>query len=338
MSKKKINYVVLFLLIIFTSWLIVANNDFSRLPYLLKKINKIYCAIAIGFMFLYLMVNSVVLMNISEMVHSKLNFRKSFKIIMIGQYYSAITPFSTGGQPAQIYYMTKDNISVGKATSILTIKLIIYQIVVTIYAITMFIFKWDYLVSHVSRALPFVVIGIFINFAGVIIILLLSFNEGIIKNIFGGILKILHKLKLIRNIDKHKNNAEKHLEEYTISIKQLKNHKVMLIKLLLMTFIQLTFYFGITYFIYIALGLKGASIIDIIAMQSLLYMAVSFMPTPGTVGASEGGFHIFFRFLFPKALLIYAMLLWRIISYYLCIILGGLIIMFLHFKESVSDS
>ncbi|QZY56392.1 lysylphosphatidylglycerol synthase transmembrane domain-containing protein [Crassaminicella profunda] len=331
MIKKSMNYVVLFLLIILTFWILIANNDFSRLPYLLTKIDKGYFSLAIGCMLLYWIVNTIILIDTSKMVYSQLTFKKAFKITMIGQYYSAITPFASGGQPAQIYYMTKDKICTGKGTSILMIKFMIYQMVVTVYAIIMFLLKWNDLSKDIAIALPFILTGICISFIGIFMIFLLFFNENIVGKIFNMILKHLKKFNNVNNLER---KLEEYLVEYTESIKELKKHRGVAIKLSCMTFLQLTCYFSITYFIYIAFGLKDASIIDIIALQSLLYMAVSFIPTPGTVGASEGGFHILFSFLFKENFLIYAMLLWRIISYYSCIIIGGLTTLLIHFKES----
>ena len=69
----------------------------------------------------------------------------------------------------------------------------------------------------------------------------------------------------------------------------------------------------------------GANFIDIIAIQSLVHMAASYIPTPGTAGASEGGYYLLFKPLFTKNLIVYAVLLWRAISYYFRIIFTGLV-------------
>lgn len=64
---------------------------------------------------------------------------------------------------------------------------------------------------------------------------------------------------------------------------------------------------------------------DIIALQSLHYMAVSFMPTPGTAGAAEGGFYMIFNAIFSKDIMNFALLIWRFIDYYLRLIISGII-------------
>ena len=49
-------------------------------------------------------------------------------------------------------------------------------------------------------------------------------------------------------------------------------------------------------------------------------MAVSYMPMPGTVGASEGVFMLMFKSLFPVNVLSSAMLISRGVSFYLFVV------------------
>ena len=53
-------------------------------------------------------------------------------------------------------------------------------------------------------------------------------------------------------------------------------------------------------------------------------MAVSFIPTPGTAGASEVGFILLLGHLFPHNIISTALLLWRGISFYFSLIFSGI--------------
>ena len=55
---------------------------------------------------------------IMRFVHPNFKLRKSIKNGIIGIYYSALTPFSSGGQPVQVVYMKKDGVPVGTSTSV----------------------------------------------------------------------------------------------------------------------------------------------------------------------------------------------------------------------------
>ena len=63
-------------------------------------------------------------------------------------------------------------------------------------------------------------------------------------------------------------------------------------------------------------------------LQSLLYTAVAYFPLPGAAGASESGFYVIFSTFFSKGLVVAAMILWRIMTYYIILAVGSLIVVF----------
>ena len=62
---------------------------------------------------------------------------------MIGQFFSAVTPFQSGMQPAQFFAMTEDGIPSVFAGSILMVKFIIHQTTLTLDSVV--IMFTDYL-------------------------------------------------------------------------------------------------------------------------------------------------------------------------------------------------
>ncbi|MDR2903589.1 MAG: flippase-like domain-containing protein, partial [Clostridiales bacterium] len=51
-------------------------------------------------------------------------------------------------------------------------------------------------------------------------------------------------------------------------------------------------------------------------------MITAFVPIPGAAGAAEGSFYLFFAIFFGESLLLSAVLIWRVITYYSCIAAG----------------
>ncbi len=98
-----------------------------------------------------------------------------------------------------------------------------------------------------------------------------------------------------------------------------------MINLTLQTIIQLTAFFGITYFVYRAFGQNDKAFIEVIALQSILYMSISLIPAPGSAGVAEGGFYMVFSSLFSGGAATGAVLIWRGITYYLNLIISGII-------------
>ena len=87
--------------------------------------------------------------------------------------------------------------------------------------------------------------------------------------------------------------------------------------------LQLAACHSIPYWVYLAFGLENASLVGVIGMQAVLFLSVSSLPLPGAVGLSEGGFLLLYRSLFPPALISGAMILSRVLSFYLCLAVSG---------------
>ena len=64
------------------------------------------------------------------------------------------------------------------------------------------------------------------------------------------------------------------------------------------------------------------------SVQALLYVAIHYFPTPGGAGAAEGSFFAIFSVFFPQNLMFMAMLIWRIMTYYILLAVGSLIVVF----------
>ncbi|RKD29530.1 lysylphosphatidylglycerol synthase transmembrane domain-containing protein [Thermohalobacter berrensis] len=323
MKKQTFNYVLIICLIILTTWIMIRSNELSEIPKLMGQTNKFFLLLGILSMFGFWISDALIINTTTKALNIRNNLLNSLRLTMIGQYYSAITPFSTGGQPAQSYSMVNNSIPIGKATSVMVNKLLIRQISITLYSITMFTLKVSFIYGKIKNVFLFILFGIILNFIGLVIIVFLFLNSTVIKRIIFTVLNLCRKIKIIKNVSKYEVKLNRYLNEYKENIEKIRENKLMSIKIGIITIIQLTFYFSITYFVYRALGFNSASLIDIISIQSLLYMAVSFIPTPGNVGVSEGGFYILFGSFFTKNVLLYAIILWRIIIYYFNLLVSG---------------
>lgn len=323
--RKALNLIVLIGLIGLTAWIFISNNDFANFPELIKNTNILFLLLAFLCMVLYWFFEAYIIHRMKRTLNIEGSYGSSLKLCMIGQYYSAITPFSTGGQPVQVYSLVNDGVPLGTASSLFINRFLIYQLVVTFYSLFMFIIRFNLLYTEAQLALPFVVIGCMVNFIILIMIFGFLLNEKFVGNVLRKAIKILYKLKIIKDIHKSEEKISRTLKDYKNSIGEMRKNKKTTIELILVSLIQLTLSFSITYFVFLAIGLQEVDFLDIIAIQSLHYMAVSFMPTPGTAGAAEGGFYMLFSALFPKRILSFALLLWRFIDYYLRVMITGLV-------------
>lgn len=335
MKKKKIiGMIIVVTFTIITLYLLFTSEEIAKFPELMKRLDMRFLCLGVALMLIYLLVNSTIIYIIGKEISKEITFLKSVYLSFVGQYYSLITPFASGGQPAQIYAMkTRYDIPLSVGTTITVKKFLIFQVVVSLYAIVMFFTKIDFVLNKYSGIIVFIAIGLIVNLFGGILIILLSYSKMAVVKILDFVIIIAKKLHLSKHI--HRENILEHIDDYVKNIEDIKNNKKTMLLLIVMTFIQLTAFFSITYFIYLSLGGKGANYIDILAVQTIVYVVVSFVPTPGGAGASEGSFYLLFKVFFSRDVLLYAMALWRIITYYGNMIVSGLILLIVRILEYV---
>ena len=114
----------------------------------------------------------------------------------------------------------------------------------------------------------------------------------------------------------------------------MKNNKLLIVKILITTIIQFLIYYSVTYWTYRALGFSEYGLFKIISMQSILFATVSGIPSPGSVGVTEGAFTEIFRNVYPSEVMSTAVLLSRGINFYLFVLISGIATIINHARSS----
>jgi len=330
-SKKKI---INFCFIAFSSlvliYILISNNDIVSIYEALKQIKIEYILVAVACLLLFWILEAYMIykliLKFTDKKRGILTFWLSLKTTLVGQYYSNITPGASGGQPVQLYIMKDENVPLSEGTAVLVEKFLLFQIGVTIYSLILAVYKIKSLLEYTNGASLFIALGLIVNIVMVLSIWLLSIKPKAVGYVVGFILEFLHKHKIIKDLDKTRNSIDKFINDYELSIKKMKSNKILTLKLFVLTFVQLTMFFSITYFIYKSLGLSGNSIFEIICLQAFLYMSVCFIPIPGTIGVSEMGFIMILGSVFSKNIIGTALLLWRGVSYYFSLVFSGIFV------------
>lgn len=334
MKKKNIGIILIIILTIVTFYIVLSSSDVEALPKIIHLLNPYYLLLAIGCMVLYMLANAVIIFVISKEITDNISFKRALYLCFIGQYYSAITPFASGGQPVQIMTLkNKYNVSVAKGTTITVKKFILYQVVISLSSMTMFFYSYNKMVLNYQKPLViFIFIGLLCHLLISCAIIMLAYTDIYIKRILSLLLKLAQKVRLFRKTSTEEIN--KHLDEYVKNIDDIKNNKKTMFGLFLLTFAQIILLFSVTYFVYLSLGQRGAHYLDIISVQMMVYMVASVVPTPGNAGASEGGFYVLLQPFFPTRLIFYAMAIWRVLTFYGVMLLSGLVLLFVKFYKT----
>lgn len=321
--KKYSNYIFFVFLIGATAAVILTQVDPVTFYEIIKKTKVIYLFLGIGCVFLYWILEAYMLLKLMRRDNPNEKVSFAFTLTIVGQYYNLITPSATGGQPIQLYEMSKKGYGFGVGTAVLVEKYALYQVSVTFLAILGTILSIVTLHRSLDAAKWLIGVGLIVNIAGVVLIFILAFNANVARAIMLGCVKILVKLHIFKNYEKYYEKVERFIKEYSLAIDELKKHKKETMGLFLVSLVQILIFYAVSYCVYLALGFNTESAFTIICLQSILYVAVAFIPTPGAAGGAEAGFLLIFGSIYGPTAPI-AMILWRIITFYFIILFGGI--------------
>ncbi len=359
MEKSKIikyirNFIIFVLLIILTFWIIFKDQNGEELVSLLKSSNWIFvfygCLIMIGFFALEAFNIGRMLRHLGE----KSSFFRNYKYALIGHFFSAITPASTGGQPMQIYFMHKDGINVGSSTLTLLLNISCVLFVTVTLAFFNLIFNYQYMTPGLWL---FFAYGIIVNSVAVVLFLIAMFSEktlnkllnigkALLKRFTYGRMKRVKKgqatnkrsiiARIRKRYERWLERIEGYVNKYRENAQILKNDKKIMVKSLISYYIQYTLYFSVAYFAYLALPMKEYTNnwFDITSLQSILFGIVSGVPLPGAVGVSEATYFELFKEVISPELISSFMLLVRMMNFYLFVFIAGIVVVYAMYKVS----
>lgn len=320
--KKTIRNLIVFILLIgLTFYLIFKDQNVLEILNIVVSVKKRYILVAIIAMCLYLLGETINITRILKELGEKSTFLRNIRYTLIGFFFSSITPAASGGQPMEIYYMHKEKIAVANSTLALLVHLTSFQIVTITLGILSTILHFEIVKSGL---IYLVVLGILLNSTALTLLAISIFSKRLSKGLINFAVKVLRFFR-IPNIEKKQESLEKELEKYQESAVYIKEHKKLMIKTLVTTFIQVIIYYSIPYWVYLAFGFTGYNFFQIVTLQAMLYATVSGIPSPGAVGVSEGAFIEIFKGVFPATMMNSAILLNRGASFYLFVIISAII-------------
>jgi uncharacterized protein (TIRG00374 family) len=325
MKKKRSLFSIIYIgvTVLVIAGILIFGTNFSDIGEALKNFNVWWAVACVGALLLYWLTDAWLLHDITGYMYKREPFLQSVKVGIIGLYYCALTPSSTGGQPMQVVYMRRNKVPVGTSTCIVCIKFVVFELsLCTIYIIGMLIRGAEYY-SNNNEAFWLALLGFALNLTAVFFIILTIVNKKLVLKVGGWLIRLCSRIKIIKNKDRALENFEKTIDDYHTAASYISRYKLRALGSYLISIVNLAFLFVIPYLIYLSFGFSQHTVVDIFIMESFLFLAVSFFPLPGAAGASEGGFMLFFGPFFGAATIV-GMLIWRFLTYYLMLIVGSL--------------
>jgi len=272
--------------------------------------------VALGAMIGYLLLEAVVTKLFVDDAHEKLRWADAIKVPLVEQFGNGITPFATGGQPMQMIMLIRAGVDPGRAGSILLMKFVVYQFMIVINFIIALLIGYHYIAAKLQAWSLLVILGFIVHVIVIVMLILVMYWPTLTTTTMRWIFKPIYHWWPKRAIEWEMTIDEK-ISNFHEESRRLSRNWGTLLKTSIVTWLQLSVYYLIPYFILLGLGIRHIDLVLVMVFHILIVMVISLFPIPGGTGGAEAGFSVLFAQFIPgAALLVFATLIWRLITYY----------------------
>lgn len=337
---------VTFIVIVLASLLITAFRDFGSDKELAPAseifstlgANWFYLPCALLALFFAYFFKGLKLSVCAKHLTGKWHLKTCMETAVVGHYYNYVTPLAVGGQPFEIYYLSKHGVHGGAASSLPIATFFQSQFAFTVIGVTALILlktnalgiDWQYFSKDsITVAQALAIVGLALGFIMPLTVVTFCFFPRIGAFFVKIAIWIGAKLKIIKNPQLTMKKTLRTVINNAACIKKISTNPLVFISSFLMGVCEQLALLSIAYFTLRFFGFDMIAVggfmewMQMIEVCVILQAAVSFFPTPGNAGAADISFYFLFEtglkrggFTFP------AMITWRLLSYYLIILIG----------------
>ncbi len=338
-------FTIIFIVFVVGVLAFTAYNDFfsadeSRDPFTWETLSDIlssswqYLLFALMTLALCFFAKALKLSLMCKSMTGKFHFRTCFETAIIGHYYNSVTPLAVGGQPFEIYHLSKHGIHGGTATSLPIATYFLNQIAFVILAIVGLAFM-SYnplfqLFPQVFKVLA--IVGVSCCTILPLLVIVFSLMPRVGATLVHFAMFIGSKLKIVKRPKETTFKTMKTVVQNSNCIKKLASRPLVFFTTFLLSFVEhlaavtLAFFtlksFGFTFTVEPLPQHFIVEWVQIVQVCLILNAAITFIPTPGNSGAADLSFYILFASGLAVGLAFPAMVVWRILSFYSYIIIG----------------
>lgn len=251
-------------------------------------------------------------------------FSTAYKVAEIGKYYDCVTPMATGGQAFQVSYLKSRGVPIHTSLSIPLAKYVFGQIAWVLISLVCLIISWTDK-SYGTFVSIASILGFIFSSIILFITVFLSICKTVGKKLVVRCLKLLHKMKIVKNYDKQYEKLTKYISDFQDIMKQYAKSPKDFLVLTFLSIAKNIFNYSIPFFIvhFFIPGLEGTMYLKLFVMTCLVDLASSFFPLPGGTGMNEISFTAAFGSVVGQTnILVWVLLLWRFCSYYFYLLQG----------------
>ena len=331
--KNLINIALMVILLVITISVIFKDNEVEDIIAVLKEGNPVYVFAGLLTILVSWACESLIIYITFRSLEEKIRFIRCLKYTFIGFYYSAITPSSSGGQPMQIVYMSRDGYKFTSSSITILLVVIVYKVVLLgLIGFTM-ITNGSFAFEYIGMVKWLFIFGVAVNVICISLYVMIFISSDLLKKIIVKGIGFLHRIKLIRHKQRKIDKITELIDDYEKGTKFIIKNPKLLIVTLIITVVQRVLLFSIPFIIYKYFGLNDLSYLEIITLQIILNTAVDNLPIPGGIGVTELAFKVLYSAVFSAAVFVPSMLMSRFIVFYFMLIISAVVTFIAHISS-----
>lgn len=323
--KFRGNFFVLIIITIIVM-ILALKDDFNDILAIIVKVNIGWLLVALILMIAYWGFRAVSIIIFARKFNQNYKAKDGMELVVATQFFNAITPFASGGQPFQVYMLTKNKIKTNEAINVVAVNFICYQIALVFMGLMAILSNHVFhIFDKVTLLQRLVTIGFVVNVAVILVTLVLVFSKRFNKMIAKWCIIVLNKIKIIKNKEDAVQKVNGKLSEFHKSGKILLKNKKDFILCIIYNVISISCLYLVPLAVIFSIGnYHSINAFTTVICSSYTMMMGSFVPLPGGTGGIEFGFIKFFGNFLNGAVLKTLMLMWRFLTYYFGMFLGAI--------------
>lgn len=299
------------------------DQNFSGVLARLRQADPGWCMVGLGLSIAFVLGESCIIWYLMRAVGQHVRITHCFLYSFVGFFVSAITPSASGGQPAQLYFMKKDRISLAVGIPVLTVVTILYKSVLIVADAAVLIFRPAAVMPYLASHIGWIRLGLGLNAAFVSALLLLVFRPEIARRLAYGAIHLIGVVTRRPNRTQWMARVDAGIEKYRLVSMHFAHNARTICTAFAMTLVQRTLLFAIPWCCCAAYRLRHVSIGLCITLQAMVASAADMMPLPGGTGVNEALFRGIFDGLLGSQLTLPILLLSRGLSFYVQLLVGA---------------
>ncbi|WP_292518186.1 flippase-like domain-containing protein [Methanoculleus sp.] len=291
----------------------------------LSRVSPLYLALAVLFHIVSLVFWALRIQLMSGSLGYRVRFMHCLNLVLANMLVAAVTPSQAGGEPVRVHELYRANVPVGDATAVVVMERILDGIVLGVLGAISMLFLgryWSNLTSGFS-GLSFIMYAAWISVMLFVLVFVYSVkNPDLLKRALKWISRWIDRRWHLKRLESLLDTIDREVDNFNAGLVKFVNHgKSGLVWGFIFTLLFWLSEFAIASLLLVGLG-QSPYVIESFVVQLVIAIIMMIPLTPGGSGVAELGATSLYSLFVPSSIVGVFVLLWRLILYYLNILLG----------------